>query len=45
MGEDEADTVRAVREGREAAQPIVTNLGGGIVKTTGDGVFLRCRRR
>ena len=45
MGEDEADTARAVREGREAAQPIVTNLGGRIVKTTGDGVFLRCRRR
>jgi class 3 adenylate cyclase len=28
MGEDEADTARAVRERREAAQPIVANLGG-----------------
>jgi class 3 adenylate cyclase len=37
MGEDEADTARAVRERREAAQPIVANLGGRIVKTTGDG--------
>jgi len=33
MGEDEADTARAVRERREAAQPIVANLGGRIVKT------------
>ena len=40
MGEDEADTARAVRERREAAQPIVANLGGRIVKTTGDGVLL-----
>jgi class 3 adenylate cyclase len=40
MGEDEAGTARAVRERREAAQPIVTNLGGRIVKTTGDGVLL-----
>jgi adenylate cyclase len=39
MGEDEADTVRAVRERREAAQPIVANLGGRIVKTTGDGLL------
>ena len=40
MGEDEADTARAVRERREAAQPIVANLGGRIVKTTGDGACL-----
>ena len=40
MGEDEADTARAVRERREAAQPIVANLGGRIVKTAGDGVLL-----
>ena len=40
MGEDEADTARAVRERREAAQPIVANLGGRIVKTTGDGLLL-----
>ena len=30
MGEDEADTARAVRERREAAQSIVANLGGRI---------------
>jgi TolB-like protein len=40
MGEDEADTARAVRERREAAQSIVANLGGRIVKTTGDGLLL-----
>jgi class 3 adenylate cyclase len=40
MGEDETDTARAVRERREAAQPIVANLGGRIVKTAGDGVLL-----
>ena len=32
MGEDEAGTARAVREHREAARPIVTGLGGRIVK-------------
>jgi TolB-like protein/class 3 adenylate cyclase len=40
MGEDEAGTARAVREHREAARPIVTGLGGRIVKTTGDGLLL-----
>jgi adenylate cyclase len=40
MGEDEAGTAKAVRERRDAAQPIVANLGGRIVKTTGDGVLL-----
>jgi adenylate cyclase len=40
MGEDEAGTARAVREHREAAQPIVASLGGRIVKTMGDGVLL-----
>ena len=40
MGEDEAGTAKAVRERREAAQPIVANLGGRIVKTAGDGVLL-----
>jgi hypothetical protein len=40
MGEDEAGTARAVREHREAAQPIVASLGGCIVKTVGDGVLL-----
>ena len=40
MGEDEAGTARAVREHREAATPIVADLGGRIVKTTGDGLLL-----
>ena len=40
MGEDEAGTARAVREHREAARPIVADLGGRIVKTTGDGLLL-----
>ncbi len=40
MGEDEAGTVLAVREHREAARPIVAGLGGRIVKTTGDGLLL-----
>jgi adenylate cyclase len=40
MGEDEAGTASAVRERRDAAQPIVANLGGRIVKTTGDGVLV-----
>jgi class 3 adenylate cyclase len=37
MGEDEKGTAKAVRDSREAAQPIVAGLGGRIVKTTGDG--------
>src|SRR5277367_5553314 len=40
MGEDEAGTAAAVREHREAARPIVTGLGGRIVKTMGDGLLL-----
>jgi TolB-like protein/class 3 adenylate cyclase len=40
MGEDEAGTARAVREHREAATPIVADLGGRIVKTTGDGLLI-----
>ena len=40
MGEDEAGTARAVREHREAARPIVTDHGGRIVKTMGDGLLL-----
>ena len=40
MGEDEAGTVRAVREQREAARQIVAGFGGRIVKTTGDGLLL-----
>ncbi len=40
MGEDEAETARAVREHREAAQPLVAGRGGRIVKTIGDGLQL-----
>ena len=40
MGEDEGGTARAVRERREAAEPIVASFGGRIVKTTGDGPLL-----
>lgn len=40
MGEDEAGTARAVREHREAAQPLVADKGGRIVKTMGDGLLL-----
>jgi TolB-like protein/class 3 adenylate cyclase len=40
MGEDEAGTARAVREHREAATSIIADLGGRIVKTTGDGLLL-----
>jgi TolB-like protein/class 3 adenylate cyclase/Flp pilus assembly protein TadD len=40
MGEDEVGTARVVREHREAARPIVANLGGRIVKTMGDGLLL-----
>ena len=39
MGEDAAGRRRGCVN-REAARPIVTNLGGRIVKTTGDGVLL-----
>jgi class 3 adenylate cyclase len=49
MAQDEAGTAKAVRERRDAAQPMVANLGGRIVKTAGDGALLqslhrRCRR-
>ena len=40
MGEDEAGTARAVREHREAATSDRCDLGGRIVKTTGDGLLL-----
>jgi len=40
MGEDEAGTARAVRDHREAARPLVAELGGRIVKTIGDGILL-----
>src|SRR5882762_8573126 len=40
MGEDEAGTARALREHRAAADPLVAEHGGRIVKTTGDGVLI-----
>ena len=40
MGEDEAGTARAVSERREAVRPIVSDHGGRVVKTTGDGLLL-----
>ena len=40
MGEDEAGTARAVREHREAAEPLIARRGGRIVKTMGDGLLL-----
>ena len=36
MGLDEAGTVRALRERRAAADPLITENGGRIVKTTGE---------
>jgi len=40
MGEDEAGTAQALREHRAAADPLVGQHGGRIVKTTGDGVLI-----
>jgi len=40
MGVDEAGTARALRGHREAISPIITEQGGRIVKTIGDGVLL-----
>jgi adenylate cyclase len=40
MGLDEAGTARALREHRAAADPLVAEHGGRIVKTTGDGVLI-----
>jgi adenylate cyclase len=40
MGQDEAGTAKAVREGHEASTPIVAGHGGRITKTTGDGVLM-----
>src|SRR5271166_5208500 len=40
MGEDEAGTAQAVRERREATEPIVAAHGGRIFKTMGDGIFI-----
>ncbi len=40
MGQDEAGTAKAVRERREAAEPIVGGFGGRVVKTMGDGLLV-----
>jgi adenylate cyclase len=40
MGDDEAGTARAVREHRVAADPLIAQHGGRVVKTTGDGVLI-----
>jgi class 3 adenylate cyclase len=40
MGVDEAGTAQALREHRAAADPLVAEHGGRIVKTTGDGVLI-----
>jgi len=40
MGADEVGTVRALREHRSAAGPLITQHGGRVVKTIGDGVLI-----
>src|SRR6516225_9480288 len=40
MGLDEAGTVQALREHRSAADPLIADHGGRIVKTTGDGLLI-----
>jgi adenylate cyclase len=40
MGQDEAGTAKAAREGHEASTPIVAGHGSRIVNTTGDGVLM-----
>src|SRR5499427_4171062 len=40
MGTDETGTARALREHRAAADPLVAQHGGRIVKTTGDGMLI-----
>jgi adenylate cyclase len=40
MGLDEAGTAQAVREHRVAADPLITQHGGRVFKTTGDGVLI-----
>ena len=40
MGADEVGTVQALREHRGAADPLVAQHGGRIVKTTGDGLLI-----
>ena len=40
VGDDETGTIRAVRENREAALPLVREKEGRVVKTMGDGMLL-----
>jgi adenylate cyclase len=40
MGLDEAGTAQALREHRAASDPLITQHGGRIVKTTGDGILI-----
>jgi TolB-like protein/Tfp pilus assembly protein PilF len=40
IGEDEAGTAQALREHRAAADPLIAEHGGRIVKTTGDGALI-----
>jgi hypothetical protein len=40
MGADEEGTARALRDHRAAADPLVAEHGGRIVKTTGDGLLV-----
>jgi len=40
MGLDEAGTAQALRDRRAAADPLIADHGGRIVKTTGDGVLI-----
>jgi adenylate cyclase len=40
MGADEVGTVQALREHRSAADPLIAQCGGRIVKTTGDGLLI-----
>jgi adenylate cyclase len=40
MGLDEAGTAQALREHRAAADPLIAQHGGRVVKTTGDGVLI-----
>jgi adenylate cyclase len=40
MGADEVGTVQALREHRSAADPLIAQQGGRVVKTTGDGLLI-----
>jgi class 3 adenylate cyclase len=41
IGHDEVGTVEALREHRSAADPLIAEHGGRVVKTTGDGVLIK----